>query len=102
MAMAWWKNTGIYSKMEADIKAEYGSRILSWTRPKFHDNIPLSFSHILPSFIFYGFATLTSVMALLLEISQYFYKKQKRLRKDRGRRYHEEQQRRIAWDSPNY
>ena len=93
MALAWWISTGISSKMEADIKAEYGSRILSWTRPTFHDNIPLSFSHILPSFIIYGVATFISVMVFFLEMTHYFYKKQKR---QRTRRYHEGP-RRIAW-----
>ena len=89
MAIAWWISTGIYSKMEADVIAGYGKNEMSfWTRAKIRDNIPLSFSHILASIIIYGVAAFISVMALILEI---FYKKQKRQRKDSGRK------RRLAW-----
>ena len=93
MAMAWWISTGIYSKMEADMNAGYGKNMNFWTKAKFRDNIPLSFSHILPSIIIYGVATFISVMALILEISLFFCKKQKRQRNGR---------RRLAWpeDSP--
>ena len=99
MAFAWWISTGIYSKMKSDVESEYGSKKISWTRPKFHDNIALSFSHILPSIIIYGVATFISVMAFFLEILHYFCQKQKRQRKERGRRtrrQHEGPQR-IAW-----
>ena len=92
MAMAWWISTGIYSKMEADVNAGYGKNEMNfWTRAKYRDNIPLSFSHILTSIIIFGVAAFISMMALILEISLYFYKTQKRQRRD------SEGQRRLAW-----
>ena len=70
IAIAWWLDTGIYFKMEADITSEYGSQRTFWTRPKVRGDQPLSFSHVLPSFIIFGVATCISMVAFALEIFQ--------------------------------
>ena len=67
IAIAWWSDTGIYFKMESDIKSKYGSQKVSWTRPKVRRNQPLGFSHILPSIIIFGVAILTSMVAFAQE-----------------------------------
>ena len=74
IAIAWWVDTGIYFKMEADIKSEYGSQRDSWTMPKVRGKQSLGFSHILPSFIIFGVATFLSMVAFSLEIFPYLYK----------------------------
>ena len=70
IAIAWWLDTGIYFKMEADITSEYGSQRTSWTQPKVRGNQPLGFIHVLPSFIIFGVATCISMVAFALEIFQ--------------------------------
>ena len=85
MAIAWWLDTGIYFKMEADIKSEYGSQRTSWTRPKVRGNQPLGFSHVLPSFIIFGVATFISMVAFALEIFPYLYMQHARRMRERRR-----------------
>ena len=85
MAIAWWMDTGIHFKMATDIKAEYGSQLNYWQRPKIRDNLPLGFSHVAPSVIIYGFATLLSLIAFALEIFHYRQNKIKNRRSQRQR-----------------
>ena len=88
MAIAWWLDTGIYLKMEADIKSEYGSQRTSWIRPKVRGNQPLSLNHVLPSFIIFGVATFISMVAFTLEIFPYLYMQHvRRMRVRRRPRY---------------
>ena len=84
MAIAWWMDTGIHFKMEADITSEYGSQRASWTRPKVRGNQPLSFSHVLPSIIIFGVAILTSMVAFAQETVP-LYVQHGRMRKARKR-----------------
>ena len=95
MAIAWWMETGIQIKMEADIKAEYGSEagsvINEWQRPTIRGEQPLGFSHVVPSIIIFGVATFISIIAFALEIVHYFpkqnkMKKNKRTRQRRQKR----------------
>ena len=85
MAIAWWLDTGIYFKMEADITSEYGSHRTSWTRPNVRENQPLGFSHVLPSFIIFGVATCISMVAFALEIFPYLYMQHARRKRARRR-----------------
>ena len=85
MAIAWWLDTGIYFKMEADITSEYGSQRTSWTRPKVRGNQPLGFIHVLPSFIIFGVATCISMVAFALEIFPYLYMQHARRKRARRR-----------------
>ena len=85
MAIAWWLDTGIYFKMEADITSEYGSQRTFWTRPKVRGDQPLGFSHVLPSFIIFGVATFISMVAFALEIFPYLYMQHARRMRERRR-----------------
>ena len=85
IAIAWWFDTGIYFKMEADIKSDYGSQRASWTRPKVRGKQPLGFSHVLPSFIIFGVATFISMVAFALEIFPYLYMQHARRMRERRR-----------------
>ena len=85
MAIAWWMDTGIHFKMASDIKAEYGSQIDTWIQPKIRGNLPLGFSHVLASFIFFGVATFISIIAFALENVHYF-PKQNKIKKNKRRR----------------
>ena len=88
IAIAWWFDAGIYFKMEADITSEYGSQRTFWTRPKVRGDQPLSFSHVLPSFIIFGVATCISMVAFAFEIFPYLYMQHvRRMRVRRRPRY---------------
>ena len=80
MAIAWWMDTGIHFKVESDIQEEYGLLAKPWQRPKIRDNLPLGFSHVAPSVIIFGFATLLSLIAFALEI---FHYRQNKIKKNR-------------------
>ena len=86
MAIAWWIDTGIYFKMEADITTAYVSDKASWTRPKVRENQPLTFSHVLPSIIIFGDPTFISMVAFAQEILPFLYR-QHGQRKRVGRRH---------------
>ena len=98
MAIAWWMETGIQIKMEADIKAEYGSEagsvINEWQRPTIRGEQPLGFSHVVPSIIIFGVATFISIIAFALEIVHYFPKQNKMKKNNRTRQ--RRQKREIA------
>ena len=85
IAIAWWMDTGIYFKMELDIKSKYGSQKISWTRPMVRGNQPLGFSHVLPAFIIFGVAILTSMVTFAHETVPSMYVQQGRRRKARNR-----------------
>ena len=97
IAIAWWLDTGIYFKMEADITSEYGSQKTSWTRPKVRGNQPLGFSHVLSAFIILGVATCISMVAFAFEIFPYLY--MQHARRKRARRLRAEPNRSTA--APN-
>ena len=94
MAIAWWMDTGIHFKMASDIRAEYGSLDLTWRQPKIRGNLPLGFSHVLPSIIIFGAATFISIIAFALEIVHY-WSKQNKIKKNKRRRQRR-QKRRMA------
>ena len=77
MALAWWMDTGIHFKMNADIRAEYGSFKNFWQRPKIRGNQSLGLSHVVPSIIIFGVATFISIIAFALEITHYKSKQNK-------------------------
>ena len=87
-AIGWWMATGIYFKMESDIKSEYGLQRDSWSRPKIRGDHPLDLSHVIPSFIIFGVATFISIVALSVETIPFWYMKHvqgKKLRRLRRR-----------------
>ena len=77
MAIAWWMDTGIHIKMGADISAEYGSLLNEWQKPKIRGDVPLGFSHVLPSIIIFGVAAFMSIIAFALEHFHYLVKQYK-------------------------
>ena len=93
MAIAWWMDTGIHFKMASDIRAEYGSLDLTWRQPKIRGNLPLGFSHVLPSIIIFGVATFISIIAFALEIVHNL-SKQNKMKKNRRRRQRQRRQKR--------
>ena len=84
MAIAWWMDTGIHFKMAANVRADYGSDRNYWQRPKIGGDVPLGFSHVVPSFIILGVATFISIIAFGLEILCYM-SVQNEIKKNRRR-----------------
>ena len=68
MAIAWWIDTGVFSKMGKDVKSVVGSNLNFWTRPKIRINRPLVFSHGLPSIIICGTSLFLSTVVFILEL----------------------------------
>ena len=68
MAIAWWMDTGVFSKMAKDVKSIVGSNLNFWTRPKIRGNRPLVLSHALPSLIICGVLLFLSTVVFVLEV----------------------------------
>ena len=67
MAIGWWLETGIYSKMENDV-AKNQNWTTEWTRPTTHELESLKLSHLLIMFIIFGAMITVSMIVFGLEL----------------------------------
>ena len=67
MAIGWWLETGIYSKMAEDV-GQNQIWTTAWTQPSTHEKETLKLSHILPLFIIFGASIVLSITTFGLEV----------------------------------
>ena len=67
MAIGWWLETGIYSKMASDV-GQHQNWTTEWTRPTTHELESLKLSHILPLVFIFGAMIMLSMFILGLEV----------------------------------
>ena len=67
MAIGWWLETGIYSKMADDVGRNQ-NWTKEWTRPTTNPRGALELSHILPPLIIFGVAITCSIIVFWLEL----------------------------------
>ena len=67
MAIGWWLETGIYSKMENDV-GENQNWTTEWTQPTTHEQESLKLSHLLIMFILFGAMITVSIIVFGLEL----------------------------------
>ena len=67
MAIGWWLETGIYSKMADDVGRNQ-TWTKEWTRPTTSPRGSLELSHILPPLIIFGVAITSSIILFGLEL----------------------------------
>ena len=79
MAIGWWFDTGINSKMESDVwRGPRGkNRTTEWKRPTTNPKESLEPSHVLLILIIYGAATMFSTVVFGLELLSQRYKRMK-------------------------
>ena len=85
MAIGWWLETGIYSKMAKDV-GQNQNWTTEWTRPTTHEQESLKLSHLLLLFIIFGAAIMFSMGAFGLEVLSQRGKRKKESRTRRKRR----------------
>ena len=67
MAIGWWLETGIYSKMASDV-GHLKNWTTEWTRPSTHELESLKLSHILPLIFIFGAMIMLSMLILGVEV----------------------------------
>ena len=67
MAIAWWLDTGIYSRMENHV-GQNQNWTTEWTQPTTNEKESLKLSHVLPLLIIFGAAIMTSMIVFGLEL----------------------------------
>ena len=79
MAIGWWFDTGINSKMESDVwRGPRGkNRTTEWKRPTTNPKESLEPSHVLLILIIYGAATMFSTVVFGLELLSQRHKRMK-------------------------
>ena len=72
MAIAWWMDTGVLSKMVADIQLVVGTSQNYWTKPKIRENRPLILFHGLPIIMICGASLFLSTVVFGLELIHHY------------------------------
>ena len=67
MAIGWWLDTGIYSKMASDV-GQHQNWTTEWTQPSTQELESVKLSHVLPLFIIFGAMILLSLFVFGLEV----------------------------------
>ena len=67
MAIGWWLETGIYSKMASDV-GQHKNWTTEWTRPSTQELEPVKLSHVLLLFIIFGAMIMLSMLVFGLEV----------------------------------
>ena len=67
MAIGWWLDTGIYSKMTSDV-GQHQNWTTEWTRPSTQELESVKLSHVLLLFIIFGAMILLSMFVFGLEV----------------------------------
>ena len=67
MAIGWWLDTGIYSKMASDV-GQHQNTTTEWTRPSTQELESVKLSHVLLLFIIFGAMIMLSMLVFGLEV----------------------------------
>ena len=67
MAIGWWLDTGIYSKMASDV-GQHQNWTTEWTRPSTQELESVKLSHVLLLFIIFGAMIMLSMLVFGLEV----------------------------------